>query len=232
MAAVFQFIHNEDELNRRALRRARVFRDRRNPLDYMSDEEIIANYRLSRDCIFMLCDELRDDLQWQTKRNYSLSVELQILTALKFYGTSSFEKVIAENHGVHISSVSRCINKVSLALCRRVKNYVKFPQSEQERRIIKQKFHDYAMFPNTLGAVDGCLIPIKKPSVDEHLYLCRKGYHAINIQAVAEPSRKFLSAIVQYPGSTHDSYVWENSAIARKLENGEMGNRWLLGDSG
>jgi hypothetical protein len=42
-------------------------------------------------------------------------------------------------------------------------------------------FYDIKEFPLVLGAVDGTLIPIKAPSVDEHLYVCRKGYHALNI---------------------------------------------------
>ena len=44
MAALFIF----DELQRRDLRKQRVFRDRRNPLDYLTDGEIRERYRLPR----------------------------------------------------------------------------------------------------------------------------------------------------------------------------------------
>jgi hypothetical protein len=44
-----------------------------------------------------------------------------------------------------------------------------------ERQVIYD-FYDTKEFPLVLGAVDGTLIPIKAPSVDEHLYVCRKGY--------------------------------------------------------
>ena len=36
------------------------------------------------------------------------------------------------------------------------------------------------------GAVDGTLIPIQAPKDDEHVFVCRKGYHALNIQGVVE----------------------------------------------
>lgn len=34
------------------------------------------------------------------------------------------------------------------------------------------------------------------------------------------------------PGSTHDSFVWANSAICQVAEEGGFGDSWLLGDSG
>ena len=56
--------------------------------------------------------------------------------------------------------------------------------SAEEQQIVKYDFYDTKEFPLVLGAVDGTLIPIKAPSVDEHLYVSRRGYHAINIQCV------------------------------------------------
>ena len=221
----------QEEYNR-AMRRERIFRDRSNPLDAMSDEELISKYRLNRECIFNLVEELNDDLKSPTRRNYALPSYLQVLTALRFYGTGSFQAVVGDTHGIHKSTVSRCINRVSTALCQRVRQYIKYPNDQRGRNDIKQRFNDYAGFPHTLGAVDGTLIPIKKPHEDEYLYLCRKGFHSINVQAIAEPSKKFLSIVVKYPGSTHDSYIWQSSAIAQKFENMEMGEGWILGDSG
>ena len=231
MAALFIALEH-DEQHQRALRRERIFRDRSNPLDTFSDEEIINKYRLSRECIINLCETLNDELEWPTRRNYALPAHLQVLTALRFYASGSFQAVVGDTIGIHKSTVSRCINRVSKVLCTKIKDYIRFPQNEEERNHIKQCFHDYGQFPNTIGAIDGTLIPIKKPSEDEHLYVSRKGFHAINVQAIAAPSRKFLSVVAQYPGGTHDSYIWQNCAIARKFEDREIGRGWLLGDSG
>jgi hypothetical protein len=45
-------------------------------------------------------------------------------------------------------------------------------------------FYRIARIPGVLGAVDGTLIPILAPSEDEYAYVCRKGFHALNVQAV------------------------------------------------
>jgi hypothetical protein len=49
-----------------------LFRDRTNPLDFLSDQQIIRNYRLDREGIYTLCDELQEDLEKSIKRFRSL----------------------------------------------------------------------------------------------------------------------------------------------------------------
>ena len=56
-------------------------------------------------------------------------------------------------------------------------------------RQVMYDFYDIKEFPLALGAADGTLIPIKAPSVDEHLYVCRKGYYALNIQSVCNAKK-------------------------------------------
>jgi hypothetical protein len=231
MAALLFAIEQEEEDEANRVRH-RIFRDRLNPLDSLTDEELITTYRLNRAAILHLCDELNDELKWPSNKSGALPVELQILTALRFYATGSFQNVIGDTHGIHRSSVSRIISRVSNALSGVINNYVYLPNDENGFRLLKQGFYERGRFPNVLGAVDGTLIPIKKPSTDEHLFVSRKGFHAINMQGVSDANMKFLSVTIKFPGSTHDSYVWNNSAVARKFEQGELGNAWLLGDSG
>ncbi|XP_069131666.1 putative nuclease HARBI1 [Argopecten irradians] len=98
-------------------------------------------------------------------------------------------------------------------------------------RRTKEAFYDIAQFPNVVGAVDGTLIPIISPSRDEHVYVCRKGYHAINVQGVVDAEMRFTNAVAKWPGSVHDSFIWTNSTLCRRVERGEV-DGWLLGDSG
>ena len=50
-----------------------------------------------------------------------------------------------------------------------------------------------ANFPNVVGAIDGTLIPIKgMASEDEPSFICRKGFHAINVQAVVDSELRYV----------------------------------------
>ncbi len=85
---------------------------------------------------------------------------LQIMVALRFFSSGSFQEVLSNTVGISQSSVSRIVFNVSRALSRMVKNF-KFPSTEAEQILIKHKLFEIAAFPNVLGAVDGTHISIK-----------------------------------------------------------------------
>ncbi|KAK4318818.1 hypothetical protein Pmani_010241 [Petrolisthes manimaculis] len=96
----------------------------------------------------------------------------------------------------------------------------------------KQKFYRVANFPNVIGLIDGSHIPIAAPSLNEDIYVNRKNFHSLNIQAVCDANQIFLDFCNRYPGSTHDSFVWHNCRLYRRFQAGEFGGAHLLGDSG
>lgn len=217
--------------NRQQQRRPRIFRDRRNPLDFLDDQDLISLYRLSRDAILEVCGILDRHLQRPTQRSHSLPVFLQVLVALKFYASGSFLQTIGHLHRISKASVSRCIKNVSLALSLHCQDYIKFPEG-QDVYTTMQGFSDTGDFPNVIGAVDGTHVIINAPTVDEHLYVNRKGTHSINVQVVCDNNLKVTDIVAKWPGSSHDAFIWNNSTLCNKFENGEIPNGWLLGDSG
>ena len=64
--------------------------------------------------------------------------------------------------------------------------------------------------------------------------LCQsKLFHSINIQAICDHEFRFIDSVVMWPGSTHDAFIWRQSAVKEKLSNGTIPtvHGWLLGDS-
>ena len=51
------------------------------------------------------------------------------------------------------------------------------------------------------------------------------------MQAVCDANLNFIDAVVRWPGSTHDSRIFENSNIFTRFDNGQISGL-LLGDSG
>ena len=84
------------------------------------------------------------------------------------------------------------ISQVVAAINLRLRN-ITFPTNEMV--ILKRGFYGIGKLPNVLGALDGTLIPIKAPAEDEPVFVCRKGYHAINVQAVVDSTLRYNNVL-------------------------------------
>lgn len=75
-------------------------------------------------------------------------------------------------------------------------------------------------------------IPIPGPTADNSYYNC-KGYHSIILQAVCNAYMEFTDVYCGWPGSAHDSRVWQNSPLYLKLrEPGQVAEEHhVIGDS-
>ncbi|XP_046576476.1 putative nuclease HARBI1 [Haliotis rubra] len=170
-------------------------------------------------------------LERLTQRSNSLSPETQVLLTLRYLGKGGYLSEIGDLHGVSEASVSRAFHDTVRAFNSHLKN-ISFPWTREEQERIKLGFCSIGGFPKVLGAVDGTLIPIKRPPANEEMaFVCRKGYHAINVQGVCDSDLRFTNVVVRWPGSTHDSLILKNSGLGKKMETGVV-DGWLLGDSG
>ena len=95
----------------------------------------------------------------------------------------------------------------------RLDSDVKLPTTTRGLAEIKQGFHDYSGFPGCIGAIDGTQIAIKAPVKDEEVFVCRKGYHSINTQIICDVNNIIMDVIVNWPGSVHDSTIYNQSSI-------------------
>ena len=167
-------------------RRERVYRERIAYLaqvDGFTDAELRARFRFGRQSITFITDLIREDITRPTNRSQAVSAELQVLVALRYYASGSFMGVIGDTFGLHTSIVSRIIRSVSVALCDKIPQFVKFPTNGAA---IKAGFYEMAGFPNVTGCIDGTQIRIIAPSNDENDFVNRKGFHSINVQAICD----------------------------------------------
>ena len=117
---------------------------------------------------------------------------LKVLTCLRFLAKGDYLSETTDIHGISKASGCLIVHRVVNALCERLNN-IKFPTGRHELMNIKAGFFKIAKFPNVVGIIDGTQIPIQGTSTDdEHLYVCRKGFHAINVQAVVDYDLRFV----------------------------------------
>ena len=209
------------------LRRERVFRDRLNPLD-VSDEHLLRYYRLPRQEILQLCDELEPQLARLTHRTSAIPVHTQVMLALRFFASGSFQSVLGDLTGLSQPSASKVIEDVTTALYNKARREIRMPASPQALITKKQEFYDLAGFPGVIGAIDCTHVPVKAPR-NAHTYLNRKRKHSINVQVVADAKMRIISFNARFPGSVHDSYIWSQSLLREQFLNGRYGDSVLLG---
>lgn len=68
--------------------------------------------------------------------------------------------------------------------------------------------------------------------MDAEVFRNRKGYFSINVQLVCNANLKIMNLVARWPGSTHDTTIFNNSYLKTEFENRHFENSVLLGDSG
>ena len=87
----------------------------------------------------------------------------QLLACLRLYATGGHLDQIADYMGMHLSTVSRIVVRVSEAIASLRNMYIKLPEAENNLRKIQQDFYDVAQFPTVIGAIDCTHIKIQSP---------------------------------------------------------------------
>ncbi|KAI8126891.1 putative nuclease HARBI1 [Lucilia cuprina] len=109
---------------------------------------------------------------------------------------------------------------------------IKMATTVEEQILVMEKFKQIAGFENVMGAIDCTHIRIQAESGDDaQLYVNRKGYFSLNVQAVCDASLKITDIVACWKGSAHDSRIFNESKIKERFEKNEFLGR-LIGDGG
>jgi nuclease HARBI1 len=176
--------------------------------------------------------QIKDDLKHPTQRSQSLNSMTQLLIALRFYATGTFQLVVGDTFAVDNATVCRTLHRVTASIAGLRRKYVKFPQSVQAKRDTMQAFFLKSELPGVIGAVDCTHVPIQSPGSDNgEIYRNRKGYFSINVQLISDTNNYITDVVARWPGSVHDSTIFDNSNLRAMFEN-DLVDGYLVGDGG
>lgn len=139
--------------------------------------------------------------------------------ALRFYAVGSFLEVVGDGIGLSKALVSRSVEAGTKILVHHAQAHNKMP-AMREKKQAHQGLH-VAGLHQVIGLVDGTLILVSNPSMDDPTFICRKGYSAINTQVVVDHNGLIINVVAKWPGST----VWANSAVGQDAARGVFGGR-------
>ncbi|XP_024878240.1 putative nuclease HARBI1 [Temnothorax curvispinosus] len=179
------------------------------------------------------------------RRISAISSTTKIITALRFFARGSYQMDIGKNIYMDVSQpmVSRSIHEVIDIITKEeiMNQWIKFPSTLAEMNELRTEFYRRYEFPGTIGCIDCTHIAIFPPAENnnlypEHIYVNRKGYHSIDTQLIYDWRLKILNVNARFPGSTHDTYIWNNSNVKNAMvhfyRRYPNNNYHLLGDSG
>jgi len=156
--------------------------------------------------------QIGDKIKHPTKRSSSLTPINQMLIALRFYATGSFQLVIGDTFAVDNATVCRTLKRVTEGIAGLRSKYVKLPQTVEQRRHNMRVFYSRSQLPGIIGAVDCTHVPIQSPGSDDaEIYRNRKGYMSINVQLVCDCNNYISDVVARWPGAVHDSTIFDNS---------------------
>ncbi|GFW07630.1 putative nuclease HARBI1 [Trichonephila clavipes] len=197
--------------------------------DELDEDDFRRRYRFYKGTIETLVKLLRTKLDPATGRNHALTAAEKVMAVVRFFAFGNRQINVGDLHSISQSSPSRVITDVARALAELRPQYIYLPQTEDERM---QDFTEFG-FPGIYGALDCSLIKILSPGGSlADTFRCRKGFFALNVQTVSDPNLSIRNIVVRWPGSTHDSTVFDHSYLMAHVETEVPSSYHLLGDSG
>lgn len=219
-------------VNRRALRRDRVFRDRSNPYDCYTDVEFKTRYRFTKASTLLLTNLIRTQIVHPTHRNHSLSPEMQVLMCLRYCATSSFQLVCGDLFAVSKATACIVINTILRSIAKLRPRFVKFPEG-LELDNVQHGFQTIAQMVGIVGCIDCTHVVVVSPGGENAgVFINRKNRYSVNVQLICDHNMRITDVVARWPGSCHDARIFDNSSIKEKLATGVIPRGILLGDNG
>jgi hypothetical protein len=156
----------------------------------------------------------------------------QLLVALRFYATGTFQLVVGDTFGITKSTVCQTVHRVTRAIAELHDKYVKFPATVDEQRSVMQLFYGKSGMPGVVGAIDCTHVSIQSPGGDDaEIYRNRKGNFSVNVQLVCDSTCYISDVVARWPGSVHDSTIFDNCRLRALFESNQI-EGCLVGDGG
>ncbi|KAJ1200186.1 hypothetical protein NDU88_004013 [Pleurodeles waltl] len=138
-------------------------------LSTMEDRHIIITYRLDCATIHELCAQLEPDLMSAIRHPTGIPLLVQVLSALHFLASGSFQTTVAMASGMSLPMFSNVLSRVLSALLKHMRGYIIFPQVE-DMPTVKGDFYALGHIPNIIGAIDSTHVAFVPPRRNEQVF--------------------------------------------------------------
>ena len=194
----------------------------------MDDEDFRRSYRLTREEFVMVLNKLDYGHQRYGGRPITPPA-IQLGLTLRYLASGVYLDLSFIYCRFSKSSFYHMLHNTVDKICKTFD--LRFPVGLEDNADGK-KFR----LPGCVGAVDGILIPIQlPPNAARSAYYCRKGFYALNMQAVVDANCTFTFVSLKWTGPTPDSTAFQATTLYHEAERSMIPNltngRYLAADS-
>ena len=175
---------------------------------------------MSEPCFFLLVDTLRPYLSTSP---HALSPPLLVFLALRYYAGGSYLDMCAAS-GVSSSAFYEAVWTFTNAVLGTPDLQMSMPVWDaawRQRTSAGFRRRSDSPLTNVIGALDGIVVRQDRPTATEVTcpkdYWSRKGFFALNVQAICDSNCEFLWMSCKAPGSSHDSSALACSDLCQGL---------------
>ncbi|CAM9563148.1 unnamed protein product, partial [Hapterophycus canaliculatus] len=226
-------------------RKGAVKRSRSDWEDYveplMKDGTFRRRYRMSIDDFNDLYVMLRPRLEKNEikggGRNGTVRGEWSLAGALRWLAGGTIEEVMMGPNVAKSTAYSMVHDGIeAIVRCERLR--IKFPTTEAELQKTADGFRARStedVIKRCVGAADGLIVRILKPSKSEHacperFYSGHKKTVGVNLQATCDANYIFTGASMNSPGSTNDRSAWSAGGWDERIA-AIPGDYYIVGDA-
>lgn len=211
----------------------KLLRDKSNPFG-LAEKEFDRMFRLSRIAARDLLDDiLANNPSLRIVNSNAISFPLKFFAILNLFAHGSDQHPTGLNKMYCQSQpmISRGLYIVLTEILKLTGKYIRFPTTLAEVASTKRDFMLNYHMPGIVCAVDGTHVAIRKPSAAQNGYIFynRKHFYSLNVLAACNANQLIVFANANYPGSVHDSAIYQMSELENKMPRE---NAYMLGDSG
>ncbi|XP_044592656.1 putative nuclease HARBI1 [Cotesia glomerata] len=204
-----------------------------NYFNILTDKQFIDRFRFDKNTTLQLFNRLNHHFELFTERNDAVPPMTQLLLLLRFCATGSFIITVGDFFGITKSCAHKIIDSLLEMIASLSDEFIHFPSTPVEILQNQVEFYQTAGFIRVVGCIDCKHVKVESFGGDDaEIFRNRKGHFSINVQVICNARLEIIDIVARWPGSAHDSTIFNNSRIHNRFENNQFGNALLLGDSG
>ena len=164
-----------------------------------------------------------------TRKEFNeLPVKVKLLMTVWWVANQETFRQVADRFGTTRGNAHYVIMTTCQVIANRLTDFVIWPKKE-ELSDLSAGFD----FPNAIGIIDTTPIEIKQPLQQLAAYTNYKKKTVVKVQAVCDSKNRFIDVSIGWPGSLHDSRIYELSSLSGVIDKKLQGTPYyILGDKG